>query len=205
MLKSDSIKAALNILKNSGVIIIPTETVYGIAVDATNNLAIEKIYRIKARDKNKPLQIMCDNLSSAKKIAKFDSYSEAFCSNHWPGALTAILNIEKHSSDDNKPEGKSFSLAPNLNLLDDSIGIRIPDHNLTLDLLHAFGRPIAVSSANISGEKDVTRCSDISPSIIDQVDLVIDGGNCNVGMASTVIDFRNSAAPKIIRQGSVVL
>lgn len=184
---------AVKILKRGGIIIIPTETVYGIAVDATNNSAINKIYKIKNRTDAKPLQIMCGSLKMAEEIAVFDEISKKFCEENWPGALTAIVQMKNESS-----------ISKNFNNVDNSIGIRVPNHNLVLELIKLFDSPLAVSSANISGQWNPLNTDSISREVINSADYVIDGGTCLLGKPSTVVDFRTSP-PHILRQGNVKL
>jgi L-threonylcarbamoyladenylate synthase len=184
---------AVETLKNGGVILLPTETVYGIAVDARNKSAVEKIYEIKNRDYSKPLQIMVSSVEEAKKIAEFNNKAQELAKKYWPGALTIILKL--------KPD----YLANNFNKMNDTVGIRIPNHSLALEILRAFNSPLAVTSANISGKGDNISFAEAKTSLGDKLDLLIDGGSSDIGISSTVIDLTDETNPKILRQGSVII
>lgn len=183
----------VQILKKSGLVIIPTETVYGIAVDATNNLAVDKLYSLKKRSTEKPLQIMCASIEKAREIGKFSSFANLYCDKIWPGPLTAVVEKKEPSV-----------LAENFNINDSSVGIRIPRHPKALTLLKECNFPLAVTSANISGKDSASGINEIAKEILDLVDHAIDGGPCDIGVSSTVVDFR-ADPPKILRQGSLEL
>lgn len=190
-MEKNLIEPSVEILEKGGVLIIPTETVYGIAVDATNKLAIDKIYEIKNRKLDKPLQIMCGDYASANNLARFSAEAEDICKKCWGSnfALTAILN---------KKEGCSIS--SNFNQIDDSIGIRVSNHEFLNALLASFNKPLATTSANLSGEGDALALNDINKQVIDRVDFAIDGGACKLGKASSVVDFRGDI-PLVVRRG----
>ncbi len=188
------IQQAIDALKQGGLVLIPTETVYGIAVDATNKNAIEKIYQVKKRLHDKPLQIMCSSFLKAQEIAYFDGFSAKLCEENWPGSLTAIVKMN--------PNAK---IADNFNIIDDSIGIRIPDYELTLELLENCGFPLAVSSANISNNSAVAKIDEVSQDIILEMDYILENFEVDKrssGIASTVVDFR-VLPPKVLRQGGL--
>ncbi len=188
---ADTVIKAVETLKNGGVILLPTETVYGIAADARNKSAIEKIYEIKGRDLTKPLQVMVATLEEAEKIAVFNDEARALAKKFWPGALTIILKL------------KQGSLPNNFNKLNDTIGIRIPNHEIALEILREFNAPLAASSANISGDTDNVSFAEAKGSLGEGPDFFVDGGGSVIGISSTVVDMTDGKNPKILRQGSV--
>ncbi len=184
----NQIQKAVEVLKAGGIILLPTETVYGIAVDASNNSAMEKIYKLKAREALKPLQIMVKDIERAKKLAVFNDGAEKLAKKFWPGALTIILKYKKDAG------------LAKFNKVDDTIGLRIPDHKVALEILEAFGKPLAVSSANISGQEPAIE-HDKAAYSLNGIDLLIDGGISKVGVSSTVVSLVDGI--KILREGSI--
>lgn len=166
---------ALSILKSGGVVAFPTETVYGIGALLSSRKGINKIYKLKKRPRNKPLQVLAPSLAEAKKLAKFNPTALILAKKKWPGPLTLVLPAIK---------GKK------------TIGIRVPAHPLILKLLKKTG-PLAATSANESGEKPALTAMEVIATLPD-LDLVIDGGKAKLGKASRVIDL-TGPTPKILR------
>ena len=189
----NQILQAVETLKNGGVILLPTETVYGIAVDARNKSAVEKIYEIKNRDYSKPLQVMVASLEEAKKIAEFNSKALELAKKYWPGALTIILKL--------KPD----YLANNFNKINETVGIRIPNHPMAIEILRHANFPLAVTSANISGENAHVIYEEAKKNFAGKLDMFIDGGESEIGISSTVIDITDESNLKIVRKGSIKL
>lgn len=182
---------AVEILKAGGVILLPTETVYGIAADARSKSAIDKIFELKKRDGNKPLQVMVASIEQAEKIAHFNDKARELARKHWPGALTIVLKL------------RSDGIANYFNRAGDTVGIRIPNHPIALEIIRELNSPIAASSANISGEDPNIDFATASKTLGDKLDHLIDGGKSTIGISSTVIDATDGANIKIIREGSV--
>ena len=173
-------------IKNGGVIIFPTDTVYGIGGDPYNNEVVKRIYKIKSRDKNKSFPILIDSKDTAAKIADFDKYSERLAEKFWPGPVTIVLAVT------------DMKLKKSLNL-DKKIALRIPNNNCTLQLLKKCKFLIG-TSANISGQESFTDPIQCYQNITD-VDLLLDGGILN-GKPSTIIEIVNNEI-KIHRNGSI--
>jgi L-threonylcarbamoyladenylate synthase len=186
----ESIKEAIFYLENAGIIAFATDTIYGVACDAYNDKAVKKIYNIKNRDKSKSIAIFVKDLSSAKKIVQFQQQSESIFTNLTPGPLTLVLEKKENTKISNFLTNNQY------------IGIRIPNHNFILKLLHKFNRPLAVTSANISGKKSATNIDEIKNYFQDKLDLIIDGGNCT-NVASTVVKISNDNKISILRQGII--
>lgn len=173
-LDQSSFKKAKDILNAGGVIIFPTETVYGIAALASNEKGIKRIYEIKKRPSDKPLQILIADFKQVEMLASEISIkARELMKKYWPGPLTLVF------------KGKSGG----------SVGIRMPKHDLLLKLIKETG-PLAATSANLSGEPDPTSADQVKI----EADLLIDGGKCKLGEASTVVDV-SVDPPLILREG----
>ncbi|MBU5688731.1 MAG: threonylcarbamoyl-AMP synthase [Candidatus Aenigmarchaeota archaeon] len=181
---------AIRTLRSGGVIIYPTETVYGLGADATNHSAINKIFEIKRRDKFKPLLIAFSSIEMAKKYVWWNKYADILAKKYLPGPLSLVLSIKDDSIDENVYQGGI------------KVGIRIPKNDFALKLISNFNKPITSTSANISGEKPPVKIDDISDEIKNKVDLIIDKGECEVKMPSTIVDV-SSYPPRLIREGVI--
>ncbi len=188
----DSIKDAITILDSGGVIAFATDTTYGIACDARNDLAVKKLYKLKNRQESKPIAIFVQNLDLAKTIVQFDKKSTAIANNFMPGALTLILNKNNKFS-------KISNLLNNSSL---DIGIRIPNHQFSLKLLEKFTGILAVTSANISNKMAATNISQVENYFGKSINLMIDGGNCHK-KSSTVLKVNINGEVQILRQGPI--
>lgn len=173
---SSIIAKAVNALKQGKLIIIPTETVYGICCDAFNESAVRKLFRIKKRPKSKPLQLLISDVKDIKKIAqKIPLKIKKIMKKIWPGPITIVLKKKK--------------IVPNIVTAGlNTLGIRIPDHPIALKLINSFGGPIAASSANISGQKPPRTAHQAVKSLKKGFALVLDCGPSRIGRASKVID-----------------
>ena len=185
---SQDIKKAIEFLRNAEVISIPTETVYGLAAIATNNVATKKIYEIKGRDFNKPLSIQVPSIEVAQEFAEFSDAALNQAQQNWPGPLTLVLKLKEN-----------HSLAKTGLSKDGTIGVRIPDHPLTLRLLKELGEPLYVPSANMSGQEPAKNATEVEKIFEDKIPLILDGGECKLGTASTILDFSKSDNPQKIR------
>jgi L-threonylcarbamoyladenylate synthase len=184
-LQEDNIQKAIACIKNEEVVGIPTETVYGIGVDPLSQAAVDKIFNLKERDENKPLSILVHSfhdLIKLKIISKVPEIVELY----WPGPLTIIVESELNFAD-----GVGTKI-PN------SIGVRVPDNELTLELLKKTG-PLAVTSANISGQEDITNEKDAESVFGDKIGHYLQGSALH-GSGSTIVDFRDEEF-KVIREG----
>lgn len=179
-----NIKRVIEILENKGIIIFPTDTVYGIGGDATSEEVLEKIYKIKERDRKKPIAVIMSDFEMIKEWCELNENDEKILKKYFPGPFTFILKMK---------EEKRF--ANNI----EKVGIRIPDYSLIREIVKEFRKPIFASSANISNEKDATAVEEINKKIIDKVDLIIDGGKTKYGKSSTVIDLIEK---KVLRFGA---
>ena len=179
------------ILDNDGVIIFPTDTVYGIACNCFSEKAIKKVFDIKKRPENKPINVLSNNLDKIKLVSKNISEKEKFLiDKYMPGALTIILD---------KNEKVSDILTAGL----DTIGVRIPKNNISLRILENVSYPLATTSANISGDSAGIKITDFLKEFDGVVDAIIDGGETDLKVASTIVRVENDNKLKIIREGTL--
>ena len=174
-LTSDDVQQAASLLRQGKLVALPTETVYGLAADATQKGAVRAVYDAKGRPEQKPLNVLVDGMGMA----------EAF----WPGPLTMILwgNSALPSI---VPAGGGTQ------------GVRCPDHPDTLAVIKALDRPLACPSANLSGQPSPKSANDVLAQLGGNIDAVLDGGPCSVGVESTILDL--TATPyRILRQGGL--
>ena len=184
-MQEDNLQKAITCIKNEEVVGIPTETVYGSGVDPLSQAAVDKIFNLKERDENKPLSILVHSfhdLIKLKIISKVPEIVELY----WPGPLTIIVESELNFADGVGTKN------PN------SIGVRVPDNELALELLKKTG-PLAVTSANISGQEDITNEKDAESVFGDKIGHYLQGSALH-GSGSTIVDFRDEEF-KVIREG----
>lgn len=179
---SKDLKGALNraaeILQKGGVVIFPTDTVYGFLADAGNKKAIEKIFKIKKRPSEKPLAVFVKDFNMAKELAEISAEQERILKKHWPGKYTFVLKRRTPSSDESQ-----------------TIALRIPRYKPLNDLLKKINRPLAQTSVNISGQKPLVKIKDIKQLIKNRLSLgpeqvlIIDAGNLPKSKPSAIIDL----------------
>jgi len=182
-----TVETASRMVKKSGVIIAPTDTVYGIIADAQNENAVRRVYDIKKRDASKMLPIFVKNIAMAKKIAKIPAKQIAVLENNWPGKTTFILNRNL--------DMKIFGVGK-------TVALRIPFYNFLNSLLETFNSPLTGTSANISGLPACGKIDDVIAQFQNQKnrpDLIINAGDLDPSKPSTIIDL-TQPAPKIVRQ-----
>lgn len=190
-----AIKIAIDILNNDGIICFATETVYAIACNAASDQAVLNLYKIKERDKNKPIAIFAPSLENAKNFLVFNELEEKIAKKFMPGMITLILK-KKPTKD------CSIKISKFLNQEAEDLGLRIPNHKFCLELLSRFDGIIAATSANISNQDAATDCDMVKKYFAEKVDLLIDGGVCVHKIASTVLKVVDKNI-KIIRKGLI--
>ena len=193
----DALSVAAQSLMSGHLVAFPTETVYGLGADATNEMAIAKIYAVKGRPADHPLIVHVHSMQAMGDWAdEIPAFAIALARDFWPGPMTLILNRS--------------SLAQNfITGGQNSVGIRVPDHVVALALLNAFhaqgGKGIAAPSANRFGYVSPTTAQAVKDelgSYLDEQDQILDGGPCTVGVESTIIDCSGDV-PKILRPGAI--
>jgi L-threonylcarbamoyladenylate synthase len=181
--EKNAVVLACEFLRAGKVISFATDTVYGIAVDATNFKAVEALYKIKQRDKKKPIAIFVKDLTTAKKIFFFDEVVENFLQENAKKSLTIVLKKDQ--------QGSSI-LAKNLNQNDDFLGFRIVDCDFVKKLMAEFNGILAVTSANKTGKKAAKNIDEVKQYFTtSELDLIVDGGESKADAASTVVKIDN--------------
>jgi len=184
------IEKAVEILQAGGVVAFATETVYGLGADATNPSAVQKIFTVKGRPSTNPLIVhVADQTIARKWVSHWPDSAERLAAAFWPGPLTFVLP-------------KNPQIVPAVTAGLPTVGIRSPDHPLALELLRKFAGPIAAPSANRSNRVSPTTADHVRQELGDEVDLILDGGPCAIGIESTVIDLA-SPRPAILRPGAI--
>jgi len=188
---ADSIAAAARLIVAGGLVAFPTETVYGLGADATNDRAVARIFEVKGRPRFNPLIVHVADGDAARKLATFDGRAAALAERFWPGALTLVLPRRRDCP---------VSLLASAGL--DSLAVRVPRHPVAHALLVACGRPVAAPSANASGKISPTTAAHVAASLGDAVSMILDGGPCPIGIESTVLDL-TAPTPTLLRPGGV--
>lgn len=188
----DVVEKAVRYLERGQVVMCPTDTVYGLLADATNNKAVEKIFEIKKRDRKKAIPIFVNDINMAKKLAVMDKNLEEFLEEIWPGKITVALKRKK-----------SCGLSKILFGRKKTIGLRIPDYKLVREILKKMDKPLTGTSANISGRASSTKIREILKQFEEEElkpDLILNAGSLPKSFPSTVVDF-STKKPKIVRKG----
>ena len=189
-INEDEMKECVDIIKNGGIVIFPTDTVYGIGCNVFNENAIKKIFEIKNREYNKPINVLCSNIKDIHNMAlELKEKEKEIIDKYMPGACTLIVNKKKEISN---------LLTAGLN----TVGLRIPDNNIAIELISKCGIPIATTSANISGKMDNVEIGNIFEEFRDKVDIIIDGGKSKIGVPSTIVEVERDKI-KVLRQGNL--
>jgi L-threonylcarbamoyladenylate synthase len=184
------IARAAEVLRRGGLVAVPTETVYGLGADARNELAVRRIFAVKGRPSTHPLIVHVASLDEARAwAAELPPSAERLARAFWPGPLTLVLRRSALASD--AVTGGQ-----------DTVGLRVPDHPLTLALLEAMGSGIAAPSANRFGRVSPTTAQHVRDELGDDVDEVLDGGPSRVGVESTIVDVTGEP-PRLLRPGGV--
>lgn len=186
----EKLKQPAQIIKEGGIVIFPTETVYGIGTNGLNENAIKKLYEIKKRPLNKPISLLVNSIDMINEIAKdITDIEYKLIKQFFPGPLTIIL--------------KKKDIVPNiLTANSKTVGIRMPENEIALKLIEYANVPIATPSANISGKPSGTNMKNIMQDFEGKVDCFIDNGPSKIGFASTIVQVINGV-PHILRQGSI--
>lgn len=179
-----AIAEAAALIRAGGCVAVPTETVYGLAADATDSRAVAGIYEAKGRPSFNPLIVHVPELAAAETIAWFDDIARDLATRFWPGPLTLVLPL--------RPEAGIASLVT-AGL--DTIALRVPDHRAMQALLDATGLPLAAPSANASGSISPTRAEHVAKSLAGRISLVIDDGATRAGVESTIVMGRAVLRP----------
>ncbi len=192
-----ALNAAAIVLINGGLVAFPTETVYGLGADASNEMAVARIYSVKGRPANHPLIVHVASMDALGDWAAYvPAYAIALARHYWPGPMTLIVHRSSLAKDFITGE-------------QNTVGVRVPNHPVALGLLQAYvragGKGIAAPSANRFGRVSPTTSKAVTDELGDYLaenDLILDGGACEIGVESTIIDCTGEA-PRILRPGAI--
>ena len=185
-----AIEAAACCLTAGGLVAFPTETVYGLGAAAGNGAAIARLYAAKGRPRFNPLIAHVADVTAARRCGRFDSAAEQLAAAFWPGPLTLVL-----------PKQADCGVAHLALAGLDSVAVRVPAHPVALALLAAFKEPVVAPSANRSGHVSPTSAVHVLADLRGRIDMVLDGGNCPIGVESTVVAC--VGAPRLLRPGGL--
>lgn len=189
-LTCNDVQKAADIIKSGGVVAIPTETVYGLAASAFDIDAISKIYKAKGRPSDNPLIVhICDLKELEKVISDFPIKAQELIDEFWPGPITMIL-----------PKNEKIPSIVTGGL--DSVAVRFPSHILAQEIIRKSGVPLVAPSANLSGRPSPTKFTHVVEDLDGKIDAILDGGDCNFGLESTVISFIDET-PILLRPGAI--
>ncbi len=187
-----SIEIAKQLLEKGELVAIPTETVYGLAGNALNEMAVLEIFKVKNRPQFDPLIVHVASLMKAKELViDFPEKAEKLAAQYWPGPLTLLLKKKHHI-----PDLVTSGL--------DTVGVRCPNHELTRSLLSELPFPLAAPSANPFGYISPTRPEHVNEQLGDKIKYILDGGECTVGIESTIVGFENDQ-PVVYRLGGLII
>lgn len=188
--QSVPIRDAVAILRRGGLVAFPTETVYGLGADASNPAAVARIYEVKGRPAGHPVIVHIGDVGHLPLWAReIPEATTKLAARFWPGPLTLVLR-------------RAAGVADQLTGGQDTIGLRIPGHPIALELLRVFGGGIAAPSANKFGRISPTTAEHVRNDLGEEVDLILDGGPCEIGIESTIVDLSRDR-PVLLRPGRV--
>lgn len=183
-----AIQTAAQIVENGGVVVYPTDTVYGLGCNPFKEDAVKRIFKIKG-ERNKPLPILASGIGEIEKIAQIPEKARELAKRFWPGPLTMVL-----------PKKPSLPNIVTLNL--NSVAVRVPNHDIALALIRLSGGLLVGTSANKSGRKPPRTALEATDQIGEEVDLILDAGQTPIGESSTILDLTGEK-PRILRHGPI--
>ncbi len=185
----EALKQAGKVINEGGLVVFPTETVYGLGADGLNPRAVKSIFRAKGRPSDNPLILHVSDMNMAEKTGKINPAAKKIMEKFWPGPITVV--VEKQ---DIVPTEVTAGL--------DTVAIRMPENPVARMLIEAAGVPVAAPSANLSGKPSPTAFRHAFDDMNGRVDIIIDGGNCDIGIESTVVDT-TVFPPMVLRPGGI--
>jgi L-threonylcarbamoyladenylate synthase len=185
----DDVEAVVGILRNGGVIAMPTDTLYALTAVASDAAAVERVYAIKGREGGKALPLFVADPEMAEAAGVFNSSARRLARLFWPGQLTVVVR--------RRGDFQSDALAGL-----DTVALRQPQSTLAQLIIQGVGAPVTGTSANRSGGRDPVSPAEVRRELGHEIDLLIDGGDCPVGVSSTIVDC-TSEPPRILREGAI--
>jgi L-threonylcarbamoyladenylate synthase len=187
----DAVKSAVEVLKNSGIVMHPTETCYGLAVDVFESKALDKLYRVKGMERNKPLSVLVDSLEMALEYGEFSLKALELAKKYWPGPLAIVVPRK------NLPEF--------FNIEDEFVSFRCSSEGFSSDMVKMFGRPVTTTSANRAGMPQLYEVNEAAfGEFFEGLDLVVDGGKIQENKPSTIVKIVGENL-EVLRQGDLVV
>jgi L-threonylcarbamoyladenylate synthase len=188
--QDDIIQEAARIICSGGVVVFPTTGLYGLAADAFNPAAVDKVFAVKRRPPDKPILILVSNIGEIWRLVReISPAAERLMTAFWPGKLTLVFKA-------------GAGVLPGLTAGTGNIGIRLPVHPVARCLVRAARRPITATSANLSSQSACSRITDIDPAVAGAVDLILDAGPLEGGAGSTILDV-SRYPPVMLREGAI--
>ena len=184
---SVSIAESATIVRDGGIIVFPTDTVYGLGCDPFNKVAVDRLFEVKQRN-DKAVPVLCTDISSASELVTLGPLSRRLAADYWPGALTIVARLRREVS-------------PRLTQGTGTLGVRVPDHRQCLELISLCGGWLTGTSANLSGSPSSRTAQEAFSQVGESVDVILDGGPCN-GKESTVVSESEDGLA-ILRTGPV--
>lgn len=186
---ADAVATAADALRRGDLVVLPTETVYGLGADARNAEAVSRVFHAKQRPADNPLIVHVPDVAAVGEVVRLTPLARELAASWWPGPLTLVLDAHP-----GLPAVTTAGLR--------TAAVRVPDHPVALALLLAAGVPVAAPSANRSGRPSPTTAAHVLADLGSSVDVILDGGPCRVGVESTVVDARGQR-PVVLRDGAV--
>ncbi|MDR5683349.1 MAG: L-threonylcarbamoyladenylate synthase [Armatimonadota bacterium] len=181
-------RRAVELLRTGGVIVFPTDTVYGLGCDATDAAAVRRVFAIKGRTPDQPVPILLADPDDAEGLAFITPAARLLMDRFWPGPLTIVLRAR-----DRLPDIVTAGTG--------NVGLRVPDHAVPRSLARELGRPLVGTSANVHGQPPATSVVQVLSQLDGRPDLILDGGRCR-SAASTVVDC-TAQTPRVLRPGPI--
>jgi L-threonylcarbamoyladenylate synthase len=185
----EDIKQAVDILRNGGVIAMPSDTLYALCAAASDTKAVQRVFDVKGREGGRPLPLFVHDLAMAERLGVFDDRARRLATKFWPGQLTIVVSKQ--------PAFESEALAGG-----NTVGLRVPDNEIALAVIHGVDDAVTGTSANLSGGPDPVSSEEVHRQIGDKLDIILDAGPARHGIGSTIVDC-TATELRILRQGAV--
>jgi len=187
----DNIRKAAKLVKNGGLVVYPTDTVYGLGCDPFCLRAVKRVFKVKGERKEKPLPILASDIECIEKIAYINEKVRKIAEKHWPGPLTLVVR-------------KKATLPNIVTCGSTSVGVRIPNHTVAIQLINFCNGLLVGTSANKTGEKPPKTAQEATKQLGKQVEVVLDAGPTPLGQESSIVDL-TSEKPQLLREGPIKL
>jgi L-threonylcarbamoyladenylate synthase len=185
----DQVEKAAGVLRNGGVIAMPTDTLYALTAAADDATAVRRVFEIKGRQQGRPLPLFVSGLEMARRMAEVNDMASRLAAQFWPGQLTIVVpKLQNYDSE-------ALAGSP-------TVGLRVPDHAVARAVVEQLDAPVTGTSANLSGGPDPVSAEDVRGQIGDRIDLILNAGPCAHGVGSTIVDCTGDE-PVILRHGAI--